>query len=212
MRRAVLSALSTAVLTGCSLFGVRSGYEEPRYEVTLRLDDAVEVRRYAPRLAAETVVSGPDEKAARGDAFRILFDYISGANRAQQRVAMTVPVETAAEGEQIAMTAPVETAPAAEGGYAMRFFLPASYTPASAPQPSDPRVRIVPVPAATVAVLEFTGSTSTERVAGEQQRLLRVLEGSPWRPTGSPVALFYDPPWTIPFLRRNEVAVAVAER
>jgi hypothetical protein len=72
-------------------------------------------------------------------------------------------------------------------------------------------VRIVPVPAATVAVLTFTGSPSPQHVAAEQERLSRALETSAWRPTGPPVALFYDPPWTIPFLRRNEVAVPVVE-
>jgi hypothetical protein len=211
MRRAIVAVLGAVVLSGCSLFGVRSGYEAPRYEVIGRLDEAIEIRRYGPRLAAETVVSGPGEEAARDAAFRILFDYISGANRASEEVAMTVPVETAAPGEEIAMTTPVETAPAAEGGSTMRFFLPAEYTRASAPQPSDPRVRIVPVPAATVAVLTFTGSPSPQHVAAEQERLSRALETSAWRPTGPPVALFYDPPWTIPFLRRNEVAVPVAE-
>ena len=125
---------------------------------------------------------------------------------------MTVPVESAARGEEIAMTTPVETAPAADGGYAMRFFLPSSYTLASAPEPTDPRVRIVAVPETTEAVLSFTGSRSPERVADEQERLLSALASSAWRPTGPPVALFYDPPWTIPFLRRNEVAVPVAKR
>lgn len=211
MRRAVVSALSTLVLTGCSLFGVRSGYEEPRYEVVGRIGEAIEVRRYGPRLAAETVVGGPEE-AARGEAFRMLFDYISGANRAGEEVAMTVPVETKGRGEEIAMTTPVETAPAADGGHAMRFFLPAAYTRASAPEPTDPRVRIVPVPAATLAVLTFTGSRSPEHVADRQEHLLSALESSAWRRIGAPVARFYDPPWTIPFLRRNEVAVPVAER
>ena len=210
MRRAVVSALSTILLTGCSLFGVRSGYEEPRYEVVDRIDGAIEVRRYAPRLAAETVVSGPEEEAVRDEAFRILFDYISGANRADASVAMTVPVETAARGESITMTAPVETA-AADGRYAMRFFLPSSYTRASVPQPTDPRVRIVTFPETISAVLSFNGSTSPGHVASQQERLLRALESSIWRPTGPPAALFYDPPWTIPFLRRNEIAVPVAE-
>jgi SOUL heme-binding protein len=212
MRRDVLAVLGTMVLSGCSVFGVRSGYDEPRYEVVGRIDEAIEIRRYALRLAAETVVSGADEEDARGAAFRILFDYISGANRAGEEVAMTVPVETAARGEKIAMTAPVETAPAAGSGYAMRFFLPASYTRESAPEPTDPRVRIVSLPETTQAVLTFSGSTGAAQIASEEERLLRALEGSAWRPTGTPVASFYDPPWTISFLRRNEVAVPVTKR
>lgn len=210
MRWIVVSALGSLVLAGCSLVGVRSGYEQPTYAVVERLGDAVEVRRYGPRLAAETVVAGPDDEAARNTAFRTLFDYISGANRGGEEVAMTVPVETA--GGSIAMTTPVETGPAEDGGYAMRFFLPARFTEDTAPTPTDPRVRIVALPAGTLAVRRFTGSRDAEVVIREQEYLLRALEGSSWRPAGAPTALFYDPPWTIPFLRRNEVAMAVTRR
>jgi hypothetical protein len=212
MRSIVVFALGFLLLAGCSLFGVRSGYEQPAYEVVERLGDAVEIRRYGPRLAAETVVAGPDDEAARNAAFRNLFDYISGANRAGEEVAMTVPVETAGRSAEIAMTAPIETAPAEDGGYAMRFFLPAAFTEDTAPAPTDSRVRIVPLPAATVGTRRFTGWRDAEDVRCEQERLLRALEQSPWRPSGSPTALFYDPPWTIPFLRRNEVAIAVTPR
>jgi hypothetical protein len=212
MRSIVVSAFGILLLAGCSLFGVRSGYEQPAYEVVERLGDAVEIRRYEPRLAVETVVAGPGDEAARNAAFRILFDYISGANRAGEEVAMTVPVETAGRSAEIAMTAPIETAPAEDGGYAMRFFLPAAFTEDTAPAPTDPRVRIVALQAATVAARRFTGWRDAEDVRREQERLLRALQQSPWRPSGSPTALFYDPPWTIPFLRRNEVAIAVTPR
>jgi hypothetical protein len=127
---------------------------------------------------------------------------------------MTAPVEI--DGSRIAMTAPVETAPAAtasgEAGLVMRFTMPAGYTRATLPEPEDPRVRILEVPAETVAVLGFTGSTAAAAVAARQERLGAVLAGSPWKATGPAVALFYDPPWTLPFRRRNEVAVPVAPR
>jgi hypothetical protein len=107
------------------------------------------------------------------------------------------------------MTAPVAVA-AGEGGLLMRFFMPAAYTRDTLPRPTDPRVRIVEVPAGTVAVLRYTGSTSPRAAAARAADLLASLEGSGWRATGAPTNLFYDPPWTVPFLRRNEVAVPVA--
>lgn len=212
MIRAVAMTMATILLAGCSVLGIRSGYEEPRHDILGRAGEVVEVRRYAPRLAAEAVVPAADGEAGQSAAFRLLFDYISGANRQQTEIAMTVPVATAAQAEEIAMTAPVETAPAGGGQVAMRFFLPASYAAATAPQPTDVRVRLVEVPEQTLAVLRFSGWGDAEAVAEETRRLLAALETSAWQTAGEPVAMFYDPPWTIPFLRRNEVAVAVAPR
>jgi hypothetical protein len=122
---------------------------------------------------------------------------------------MTAPVETAAKPEKIAMTVPVETKAQATGTYVMRFFLPAGYTLETAPEPTNPDVRIFEVPERTVAVLRFSGSRGSDNVAVHLSELDTVLEGSGWRAAGEPFSMFYDPPWTIPFLRRNEVAVPV---
>jgi len=171
-----------------SVFGVRP-YEQPHYAVLERLLHGVEIRRYAPRVAAEASVVGED---AGGEAFGALFRYISGE-------------------EKIAMTAPVATE-AGAGRLRMQFFLPARYTAENAPRPIDPRIRIVPLPEERLAVVRFSGRTTAERVERHTTTLLEALGGSSWRPTGTPVLLGYDPPFTLPFLRRNEVAVRVAPR
>ena len=205
----------TILLTGCSVFGIRSGTEQPAYQVVAELGEAVEVRRYGPRLAAEVEVEAGDE--ARNAAFRILANYIFGDNRAREEIAMTAPVEIAkdSEGETIAMTAPVETA-RGDGRLTMRFFLPAAFTEANVPRPTDPRVRILTVPGETLAVRRFTGWHGPDDVEAEEARLRATLDGAAldgvaWRPAGEAVAFFYDPPWTIPFLRRNEVALPVVD-
>jgi hypothetical protein len=115
----------------------------------------------------------------------------------------------AQEGTRIAMTAPVAQSAAPEG-YVIRFFLPAALR--DPPAPRDPAVRIAELPAATMAVLRFSGSTAPEAVAAARARLLRILERSAWVVAGEPAAWFYDPPWTPPPLRRNEVAVPVVPR
>jgi hypothetical protein len=201
--------MGALLLSACSMFGVRSGTEQASYVVIAELGDDTEVRRYPSRLVAETSVTAADEEGGRNKAFRALFDYISGANQTRAKVAMTSPVETAPGPAKIAMTAPVETQARAQGQYSMRFFLPAEYTPETAPQPTDSKVRIVEVPERTLAVVRFSGSRSAEAIARRSQSLDRVLEGSAWRPDGEPLTMFYDPPWTIPALRRNEVAVPV---
>ncbi|RAI41685.1 hypothetical protein CH341_21170 [Rhodoplanes roseus] len=214
------------------MVGIRSGTEEPRYEVVERIGDTVEIRRYAPRLAADVTVVA-DEMAARSLGFRRLARFIFGANRARDTIAMTAPVTVApaagdaAASERIAMTAPVAQRPAADesgteasgtdasgtGGdgrrWTIRFTMPAAFTRDTLPVPDDAGIAIVEVPAETVAVVTFSGSTAPEAVQHQARLLTRILATSPWRPAGPPAAQFYDPPWTLPFLRRNEVAVRV---
>jgi hypothetical protein len=209
MMRVLGSVVFALFVSACSVFGVRSGTEQASYTVVAQLDQNTEVRRYPPQLVAETSVTAPDESSGRNQAFRALFDYISGANRSQKKVAMTAPVETAPAPEKIAMTVPVETKAQATGPYTMRFFLPADYTLETAPEPTNPDVRIFEVPERTIAVLRFSGSRGSDNVARQMSKLNGVLEGSGWRAAGEPLTLFYDPPWTLSFLRRNEVAVSV---
>ncbi len=202
----------TAVLTGaslaaCSVVGVREA-EEPAFSIVERVG-AVEVRQYAPRIAAETSVDG-GEMEARSTGFRRLAGYIFGNNRSRAKVAMTAPVAQAKEA--IAMTAPVAQARGASGQWTIRFFMPAKYTMETLPQPLDPAVRLVPVPGETMAVLRFSGSTAPEAVEAKERRVAADAPGQRWQPTGAAVAWFYDPPWTLPPFRRNEVAVPVTRR
>jgi hypothetical protein len=211
---ATLAETTIGILAGVGgVFGIRAGTEEPRFRV-LEHVGAVEIRQYGPRLAAETTVSGPDE-AARNEGFRKIAGYIFGGNTAKSSIAMTAPVaqsaapDKSAVSEKIAMTAPVAQTAGGPGAWRVQFFMPARYTRQSLPTPSDPAVRIVEVPAQAFAVLRFSGSRTGPVVAARQKQLVAALASSPWRVTGEPSAWFYDPPWTPPFLRRNEVAAPV---
>jgi hypothetical protein len=206
---AVMSLLSTAALSACSVVGIRSGTEEPRYTV-VAAHGPLEIREYGPRLAAETEVTGT-EYSARSDGFRRVARFIFGANSSRGSIAMTAPVAQEGGSHKIAMTAPVGQDQPSPGVWRIRFFMPAQYTQASLPRPDDPAVRIVTVPAETYGVYRYTGSTDPAATADADRELLRRLDGSGWVPTGQPVAWFYDPPWTIPFLRRNEAAVEVTK-
>ncbi|WP_232818487.1 SOUL family heme-binding protein [Elioraea thermophila] len=203
--RAASAAAGLFLSAACSVVGARST-EEPAFTVIAR-GEGFEVRRYGPRLAAEVVVAG-DPVSARNAGFRPLADYIFGANRARERIGMTAPVAQGA-GERIGMTAPVAQT-TGQGGWAIRFFMPARYTRETLPEPLDARVRIVELPEALFAVRRFAGTTGAREVEAETQRLFEALRGSAWRPAGEPEAWFFDPPWTIPALRRNEVAIPVA--
>jgi hypothetical protein len=200
--------LSSLLLGACSVVGIRSGTEEPRFEVVETIGE-VEIRRYAPRIAAETTVPGTED-AARSEGFRRLAGYIFGGNARRDRIAMTAPVAQV-RGERIAMTAPVAQAGDA-AGWRIRFFMPARYTLDTLPLPTDPSVSLVTIPEETVAVLRFSGLPRAEAVAQNTARLAATLAQSPWVATGPVQAWFYDPPWTVPALRRNEVVAPAARR
>jgi len=185
-------------------------YEEPRYAVVAEFPNGVEIRRYDPRLAAQVELPGGGSQA-RDDAFRLLFRYIAGANAGAEKIAMTTPVATGSGADKIAMTAPVESMQRGDR-VRMQFFLPARYSAATAPRPADERVRIVAVPGETLAVLRFSGSGSMEERTKRSAELLEGLSATPWRPAGDVAMLFYDAPFTIPLLRRNEAAVRVEPR
>jgi hypothetical protein len=109
------------------------------------------------------------------------------------------------------MTAPVAAASRSDG-LAMRFFMPAAYTRGNLPAPTDPRIAVIEVPPETLAILTYAGSQSSTRAAVHEAELRRVLDGSAWRATGPAGSFFYDPPWTLPPLRRNEVVIPVEPR
>ncbi|WP_293900371.1 heme-binding protein [Phenylobacterium sp.] len=190
-------------------FGLRAGTEQPRYTVVEQVG-SVEIRRYAPRIAAETTVTGPEE-AARNAGFRRVAAYIFGANQAKAGVAMTAPVAQGRAAETIAMTSPVAQANAGADGWVVQFFMPAKYTLATLPTPSDPSVRLTALPAQDFAVLRFTGARGPKAVGTQSRTLQAALSASLWRATARPTAWFYDPPWTLPLLRRNEVAAPVTK-
>lgn len=191
------------ILSGCSVFGIRSGYEQLNYTVIDKIGDA-EVRQYPPRLVAEV-----NDMKDDSEAFMLLFRYISGQNSSNENVAMTTPVQVDKESRKIAMTVPVEKSKSGDNGVRMRFFLPHSFGVDSAPKPNDPRIKIINSPEETFAAITYSGSNSDERFRRESDRLANILAGTKWKPISAPSFLGYDPPFAIPFLRRNEAIVKV---
>ena len=174
--------------------------ESVPYRLLSRVDGA-ELRRYPPAVLVETVADSERE------AFWRLFRYISGANEGGSEVPMTAPVESGSGGS-IPMTAPVERSGEPDG-VRMAFHLPPEYDLDSAPSPTDPSVELVAVPERTLAVRRFSWRPTDGRIDRETERLLEILERADVPVAGGPLFMGYDAPWTLPFLRRNEVAVEV---
>ena len=189
--------------------GIRVGTEEPPH-TSRRLTDAVEIRRYETRIAAQTAVDANEEEA-RQEGFRRLARYIFGGNGGKQKVAMTAPVSQSSAGPQkIAMTAPVSSTPGG-GGWVVRFFMPSKWTMDTLPKPDDDRVTLTSVPAETVAVLRFSGGRGRDNVEPQIAALTEALRAHGIEMQDEPMTWFYDPPWTLGPLRRNEVVVVVPD-
>lgn len=196
--------------SGCSFLGIRTE-EQPRYEVLAR-EGRYEVRRYAPYLTA-TVVTRGSFRETQGQSFRVLAGYIFGKNQASARIPMTAPVAMEPRSEKIAMTAPVQMQEAGAGAWAMTFALPSRYTLETAPKPLDPRIVLREVPAGTVAAARYTWGFSEDRARRHEAGLRAWLAAQgAYEPDGEARISGYDPPWTLPFLRRNEVMIPVRSK
>ena len=206
MLNKIAGVLGQVAEAGGSIVGIRNGTEEPAFSVERRVGD-VEIRHYGPRIAAETTIDA-DEEPARNEGFRRLARYIFGGNTDKTKIAMTAPVAQQ-QGSKIAMTAPVAAQRDSRGEWVIRFFMPSEHTLETLPTPNDERVRLVSVPAETVAVLRFSGLANPDAIASRTAELLAALRAADITPAGDPVTWFYDPPWTIPFRRRNEIAVTL---
>lgn len=181
--------------------------EESKYTVVQR-QGAIEIRDYQPTIAAEVTVAG-DRRTAASAGFRLLAGYIFGGNQRHQSIAMTAPVAQQPTSQTIAMTAPV-TQTASNAGWVVRFTMPAQYTLDTLPVPNDPRVTLRHVAATRQAVIGFSGFVGAANVATRTEELMHYVEAQHMHAIG-PVALAqYNPPWTLWFLRRNELLVSIA--
>lgn len=190
-----------------------SGVARPAYTV-ISEHAGYEIREYAPQIVAEVTVDG-DFETALNRGFRKLAGYIFGDNTAptgggeSQPIAMTAPVleEVTASSSPIAMTAPVLEETAAGNKRKVTFVMPAEYSMATIPKPKDPDVRLVEVPARRYAASHFSGWVDAEKAARMKTRLLEDLSRDKQATDGVPALAQYDPPWTPPFMRRNEILV-----
>lgn len=200
--------LAGLLSSGCALFGGQAA-PEPEYTVAVS-EPPFEIRDYPPLAVATTTVSGDYDQAVDA-GFRRLFDYIRGANRPAAEIPMTAPVITEPAGRDIPMTAPVITEERGDAWQVM-FVLPPDMDAGDAPRPTDPEVQIDTLPERRVAVVGFSGFLDAENIAEQRSRLARWLEGRGEQPAGPWQAAGYHPPWTLPWLRRNEVMVPVTGR
>ena len=172
----------------------------------------IEVRKYENLVLASTPMT---DETGRNNAFRKLFNYITGDNTGEQDIAMTAPVlmdkEEATEGTEIPMTAPVFMDDENEDGL-MSFVLPKGYTIETAPKPTNPDVSLSELKNYTVAVIRFSGRLTQSNINKHKDILLKWIDENSYPITGEYKAAGYDAPFTLPPFRRNEVLIPIEKR
>jgi len=207
MVRYIWWIVAAVVAIGAATWGlIVSNVEQAKYEVVESQGD-IQIRDYAPMIVAEAEVSG-ERKEAINKGFRVIADYIFGNNTRKQNVAMTAPVIQQPE-EKIAMTAPV-TQEGTSGRWTVRFVMPANYTMDTLPRPNNDAVKLQMVPGKRFAVIRFSGMAGETSLKDHADELNAFMRHKKLNALSPPTYAFFNPPWTLPFLRRNEVMIEVA--
>ena len=204
-----------------SVFGKQT-VAEPHFEVLLdrtQVQTPYELRKYGERFAATCVYDGDADDTS--PPFRALANYIGvfgkPQNEGRESMSMTAPVVIeggTTKGESIAMSAPVVTEKMEDGKRVMKFMLPAEYDELSKiPKPTNPAVKIEEIPPQVGVVHRYHGSLETEHnkemaIDLADQLMADGVEGISEEYVLDHFQFWgYNPPMTIPYLRRNEVWV-----
>lgn len=181
--------------------------EEPQWTL-VHEDGAFQIRDYAPAVIAETVVEG-ERAAAINEGFRRLARFIFGGNEPRREIAMTAPVTQSSGGEQLAMTAPVAQTGSGDS-WVVAFYMPPGSVLADMPRPLDASVVLREQPRRRVAVLRFSGFGTETNLASHASGLRQRIVARGEVAIGPATYAFYNPPWTLPWLRRNEIMFEIA--
>jgi SOUL heme-binding protein len=189
--------------------------EEPHYDMIVS-QAPFELRHYAPTLIAQTIVEG-DMDEASNKGFRLIADFIFGNNLAANseqaaKIAMTAPVTVEPQSSKIAMTAPVTIEPQLGSAQQWRihFVMPSQYTLANIPKPNNRAVTLHELPSKYFVVHRYSGFNTVARVQEKADETLAWAKQQSLKVMGTPQLSRYDPPWTLPMFRRNEIMVEVA--
>ena len=191
--------------------------EEPKFTILNQTED-FELRRYDAQIVAQTWVTG-SQMVASNKGFKTLANYIFGNNTAptgeSSNISMTTPVMMQPNGNdsakdtsaKIAMTAPVNMQQDT-GQWRVQFVMPSQYTMQTLPKPNNADITIVELPVQTYGVITFSGLAGEKKVAEKTQALQEWMQAQNLIMTGSPELARYNPPWILPFMRRNEIMIA----
>ena len=205
LRHALATAIVLSSVLGADL---TMAVEEPKFETVLK-DEAFEIRRYPPLVVATTQVPG-DMDAASNRGFRTIADYIFGNNvatpaGASAKIAMTAPVTVA----PIVPAASAATSDMTAEQWQVQFVMPGQYRLDTLPRPKNEAVTLRELPTRTTAVLSYSWLNSETKVQQKTDELRAWMKSRQLEALGPPRLARYDPPWTPPMMRRNEIQIDI---
>jgi len=196
--------------TGCSVFGIQSE-ESPEYKTLLTVNK-IQIRQYSPYIIAKTKVKGVFDNAS-SEGFKILAGYIFGDNIANKKISENSTAINAKEVEssKIAMTAPVTMKSVDTNSWVMSFSMPSKYDLETLPRPNDKRITLEKVDKKTFAVLTFSGSWNESKNKQKAEELKKwIVDQKKYNIKSQPAYAGYNPPWTIPIFKKNEVLIEIS--
>lgn len=190
----MIAIIIGVVVLGAVLAGpIMSDVEHPKYKVISEFEDQdIEIRQYDPMLIAEVTVSGKRDKAI-SEGFKQLADYIFGNNISQESISMTAPVTQQSKGND----------------WTVHFVMPSEYTLHNIPKPNNDSVMLKEVPVKSMIAITFSGQNTDENIKEYEQKLYDFMQQKKIVPISEASYAFYNPPWTLPPLRRNEVIIEI---
>ena len=188
---------------GCSAVGIRSGTEQLGYTVVDK-EGSFEIREYDNFLVAETIMGESHSKDSSSNGFRKLFKYISGDNS----IVSSEKIEDEASSMKIAMTAPVFMEPD-RSQWKMSFVLPNKYNLQNVPIPNNSEVTVKEVKSKRMVVYTFSGNFDFENIEKQKGKLQDWVTKKNLKTKNGFSYAGYDPPWTVPSLRKNEILIEV---
>ena len=172
--------------------------EEPNFKILVD-DGELEIRSYDEYLVAETAVEGSFDTASR-KGFRRVAGYIFGENK-----------NSIGQSEKIQMTAPVTVKPDDEG-WVLHFVMPSNYDMSQLPVPNNSSVSLKKIEAHLAAVIIFSGFTTEAKIQKKTEELKDWLEKQNFEIAGPQQIARYNDPFTLPWLRRNEIIFKVTAK
>jgi hypothetical protein len=170
---------------------VMSNVENPEYTIIVS-HDQIELRDYNEFIVAQVLVK-EDFKTARSVGFKFLAHYIFGDNIEHLKIAMTAPVM---EQKQ-------------ENAWNIKFMMPSIYSLNELPKPLNNKIKLLEIPQKIFVVIRFSGLASDSNIARNLAKLKDFISEQNLEPLSNEIYAFYNPPWTLPSLRRNEIMIEI---
>ena len=200
--RQTMKLLQTGLVGMIFFSGVAMAIEEPKYAV-LEQSGPFEIRAYEPKIIAEVKVKG-DMSEASSAGFRLIAAYIFGKNQSKEKIEMTAPVTVLPQAESPTMGSPV-LINEGTNEWLVSFVMPSAFELNTLPTPVDEQVHLKKIPAENKAVITFSGFNTYSKVETKTSELKEWMASKHLTPIGPAQFARYNPPWTLPFLRRSEI-------